>query len=321
MSRTNVAVVIVSWESAGYLSDAVTSAQACLLAGDQVIIWDNASSATTQTELDAIAERWPALIIERCNENLGFAVGNNRAIALAGPDHDILCLNPDAQLKPGALTVMREVLSTDQKIGAVGAIQLTPDESTIDGLGDRLTLSGRPQRIAIGEPAANVSRYISAEPYDAIFSPCAAVALYRRKAFDETGGFDADYFCYCEDVDLGFRMRLAGYTCVRANQAIALHAGSASAGRHSDFTSFHGHRNLVWNFVKNMPAPLLIGLAISHLALNAASCLYFVAKGRPAVLLRAKRAALRGLPKMWRKRRLIQQRRRASVSEIFNSLG
>jgi|GEM_PF-6968941 len=134
---TAVAIVIVSWESAGYLSDAVASAQASLQAGDQIIIWDNASSADTQTELDAIARQWPTVIIKRCSENLGFAVGNNRAIALAEPEHDILCLNPDAQLKPGTLAAMRAALVADQQVGAVGAIQLTPDELTIDGLGDR----------------------------------------------------------------------------------------------------------------------------------------------------------------------------------------
>jgi GT2 family glycosyltransferase len=215
---------------------------------------------------------------------------------------------------------MRDVLAADQNIGAVGAIQLSPDESTIDGLGDRLSIGGLPRRIAFGEPAKQVASYVSTNPYDPIFSPCAAVALYRRSAIREVGQFDEDYFCYCEDVDLGFRLRLAGYECVRANQAFALHAGSASTGQHSDFSIFHGHRNLVWNFAKNMPGALLIALMIPHLAINLGSILYFAILRRPAVMSRAKLAALRGLPNILRKRPDIHQHRNASASEIFKVL-
>lgn len=49
-------------------------------------------------------------------------------------------------------------------------------------------------------------RYLAEEE---IFSPCAAAALYRRDAFVEAGGFDESFFCYAEDIDLGFRLRFA----------------------------------------------------------------------------------------------------------------
>jgi len=88
------------------------------------------------------------------------------------------------------------------------------------------------------------------------FSPCAAAALYRASALREAGPFDADYFCYSEDVDLGFRLRLLGYTCWYAPDSVAHHVGSAITGGRSDFTMYHGVRNGIWTYVKDMPGVL-----------------------------------------------------------------
>jgi hypothetical protein len=67
------------------------------------------------------------------------------------------------------------------------------------------------------------------------------------QARSETGGFDEDYFCYVEDVDLGFRLRLAGFRCLYVQQSVAHQSGlCTTGGQHSDFALYHGHRNLVW---------------------------------------------------------------------------
>ena len=65
---------------------------------------------------------------------------------------------------------------------------------------------------------------------DAAAVAALAAALYRRDAFLSLGGFDEDFFCYLEDVDLGFRLRLAGQPCRYVPQAIINHQGSASTG-------------------------------------------------------------------------------------------
>ena len=99
-----------------------------------------------------------------------------------------------------------------------------------------------------------IGRVDDPEAAEEVFAPCAAAALYQRDAFQEVGGFDESYFCYFEDIDLGFRLRLAGHRCLYVPQAVALHLGAATAGRESDFAVYHAHRNLVWTYVKNMPA-------------------------------------------------------------------
>src|SRR6185295_19420923 len=89
--------------------------------------------------------------------------------------------------------------------------------------------------------------------------------------------------------------------------AEVLHAGSASLGRRSDFALYHGHRNIVWTFVKNMPAPLLLMYLPQHLMWNVASLCALTLAGRGGVIARAKMAALRGLAAALRQRSSIQK--------------
>jgi GT2 family glycosyltransferase len=146
-------------------------------------------------------------------------------------------------------------------------------------------------------------------------SPCAAAALYRRNVFLAVGGFDKAFFCYGEGVGLAFRLRLTGERCMYVPHAVAWHVGSASSGRSSDFTVYHGHRNLVWLYVKNMPGPLLLLYLPQHLFWNLVTILWFMLRGQGVAILRAKWDALRSLSRALRKRRQVQSQRRHSPNE------
>ncbi|MGI9318054.1 MAG: glycosyltransferase family 2 protein [bacterium] len=140
-----------------------------------------------------------------------------------------------------------------------------------------------------------------------IFAPCGAAALYNIEWLRRAGGFDESYFCYNEDTDLAFRMRLLGAACVHLDHCIVNHVGSGTTGSDSNFTVYHGHRNLVWTYFKNMPITMLWYYLPQHLVLNFVSILYYTLKGRPGVILRAKWHALLGLPKVIRTRRNVQK--------------
>jgi GT2 family glycosyltransferase len=142
-----------------------------------------------------------------------------------------------------------------------------------------------------------------------LFSPCAAAALYRRDALVEAGGFDERFFCYFEDVDLGFRLRLLGHQGKQVDNAVVRHMGSAITGRLSEFTLYHIQRNLVWTYVKNMPTGLLLLYLPQHLLLNLAGLVALWRRGKGQVVLRAKWDALKGLPAVLVQRREIQRRR------------
>ncbi|MFM7291331.1 MAG: glycosyltransferase family 2 protein [Planctomycetia bacterium] len=154
-----------------------------------------------------------------------------------------------------------------------------------------------------------------------IFSPCAAAALYRKAAFDAVGGFDEDFFCSFEDVDLGFRLRLAGHRARYVSTAVVRHVGGASArAAGNDFAVFYGHRNLAWCFVKNMPAPLLDAFLPAHLLQTILNLMTALTRGRFRAMVAAKWRAVCGLRRCWRKRQIVQAQRRASLATIWQSL-
>ena len=85
--------------------------------------------------------------------------------------------------------------------------------------------------------------------------------------------------------------------------AIVRHVSSALSGYRSDFAVYHGERNAVWTFVKNMPGPLFWLYLPQHLALNVAALVFYPWRGQGRAVWRAKRDALLGLQAALRERR------------------
>jgi GT2 family glycosyltransferase len=187
------------------------------------------------------------------------------------------------------------------------------DPSRVDGAGDIFHVSGLFWRD--GHGCRDSAAYL--RPVE-VFSPCAASALYRTRDVRAAGAFDEDFFCYAEDVDLGFRLRLYGHRCLYVPDAVVEHAGSAISGTGSDFSLYHGQRNLVWTYVKNMPGWLFWLYLPLHIALNLYSLALFTARGRWRPVWRAKRDAVRWLRREWGKRMAIQSRRIATPATLRN---
>ncbi|WP_411726810.1 glycosyltransferase family 2 protein [Methyloglobulus sp.] len=309
-----VTVIIVNWNCKKFLEQCLFALMNQTLKPYEIILVDNASSDGSVE----IARRFSEVRLMLLDQNTGFAKGNNLAIEEASVDSKwIALINPDAFAQPRWLETLMATAEDNPEFDVFGSqLVSASDPMILDGAGDAYHLSGRVWRMGQGAPVAT-----SAGIEQEVFSPCAAAALYRRSALHEVGGFDEDYFCYVEDVDLGFRLRLAGYHCLYVPQSVVHHIGSGSTGgQHSDFAIYHGHRNLVWTFVKDMPSFLFWLLLPVHVLLNIVSIIRFALGGRGRVILRAKRDALLGLPNMWKKRQHIQKNRVASASEIWQQL-
>jgi N-acetylglucosaminyl-diphospho-decaprenol L-rhamnosyltransferase len=185
------------------------------------------------------------------------------------------------------------------------------DPTLLDGLGDVMTVFGIPYRGGYLSPDRGQARE------GEVFSPCGAAMMIERALFLDLGGFDEQFFCYGEDVDLGYRLQLRGEPTLLVPQAVIHHVGSASSGgRKSEFAVFHGTRNRFWVLFKNTPAvllPLVVPLHMMALVL-----IYLRKENRPHIRLiwRAVRAAFAGAPAVFRTRKSVQAMRRASVAAI-----
>jgi len=309
-TASRVAVLIVNYNSGGHLSRCLQALARQELRGFRTIVVDNAS---TDGSADAVERDFPAVQLLRPGKNLGFAAGNNLAAAHAAGCDWLITLNPDAFPEPGWLTALLRAARDHPQFAMLQAkLMSDADRTILDGAGDVYHVSGLHWREAHMCPAT--------EAYDEsreIFSPCAAAAMYRRDAFDQAHGFDEDFFCYAEDVDLGFRLRLAGHRALYVPDAVVYHVGSASTGRRSDFSVYYGQRNLVWSFVKNMPPWLLLAYLPLHLLMNIAVVALLAQRGQAGVAWRAKVDAFQGLRPMMAKRRSIQPTRTVTSRDLL----
>jgi GT2 family glycosyltransferase len=309
--RPKVTVVIVNWNGERFLERCLSELLPQTVAPHEIILVDNASS---DASLD-IVRRFPSVRLLAQNENMGFARGNNLAIGAAAAESEwIALLNPDAFVEPHWLGALLAAAQANPGVDFFGSKLVTAaDSSVLDGAGDAYHVSGLVWRRGHGAPVSSLP-----EKESEVFSPCAAAAMYRRSALLDVGGFDEDFFCYVEDVDLGFRLRLAGYRCLYVPTSVAHHVGSGTTGgQHSDFAVYHGHRNLVWTYVKDMPGVFFWAFLPLHLVMNLAALLVFTLRGQGAVMFRAKRDAVLGLPKMWAKRRQVQSNRVVSWRAVM----
>jgi len=305
-----VSIIIVTWNSKKYLSDCLYHLTAQSFQDFEVIIVDNGSA---DGSLDGLWEKYPSLElhVHKLNENKGFAAANNIGARLAR-GRWLALLNTDAFSEKDWLSNLLSAVENNPGFSSFSSRQIQAgDTRFLDGAGDAYHVSGFAWKSYLDYPSENYGKETGET-----FSPCAAAAMYSREAFLEVGGFDEDLFSYYEDVDLGFRLRLAGYRSLYVADAVVKHVGSGTMGAQSDFAFYYCHRNLVWIFFANMPLPYLWLYLPVHTMTNLIYLIFYTLKGRGGVLWKAKWDAVCGLSTTLQKRRIIQTHRRVKSSDL-----
>ncbi len=300
MDSPDVCVIVVNYNARDHLNRCISALRLQTYENYEVIIVDNASQDDSLSKLGNLPSNYKII---KNDENLGFAAANNIAVRNTESTW-IATLNPDAIPDPDWLQkLVSASVSHPSYISFASVLISDKDPSRLDGAGDVYHLSGLVWRGGHG-------RSIDELPSSGeVFSACSAAALYRKDIFEEVGGFDEHFFCYIEDVDLGFRMRLRGGKCLLVSDSFVRHVGSAITGRHSSFTAYHSTRNIIWTFSKNVPGPLLIFLIPIHvLALGA--LVIFASKNKVGLsALRGLFDGFKGIAYFWSIRRSIQSQR------------
>jgi GT2 family glycosyltransferase len=307
-----VSVAVVAYQSGPSLAECLAALAAQTVGDFELVLVDNASS---DGAAHAAAQDWPQAVFIPNTENLGFAAAVNQA-ARAARGRWLALLNPDAFPEPGWLAALLAAAQDHPQVRCFASRQLlAEDPGVLDGLGDVMSASGLAYR----------GGYMNKDPGDLaageVFSACGGAMMIDRALFLEMGGLDERFFCYVEDVDLGYRLRLRGEPVVLAPKAVVRHeGGSSSGGPRSDFAVFHGTRNRVWVYIKNTP-PLLFWLTLPyHVAITA---LLFASHAKRRELktpLRGLVASLKGLPLALRMRRETQATRTVGSLEIARAL-
>lgn len=253
-------IVIVNFNAGEYLKACVESLKVQTESRFRCFIIDNSPGNGDVAALGELDDRF---VIEAQSGNTGFAAGCNRGASL-GSAPWIAMLNPDACADADWLENLLACAETNG-VAMAGSTQImarTPD--LLDGAGDVYTAYGVAWRGGFDGSAD----FIPETGY--CFSPCAAASIYRRDSFESVGGFDERFFCYMEDVDIAYRLRLLGERNIQCREARVTHVGSATSGRASPFVIYHGTRNRTWTFLKNTPPVLFCLMLPLHLLVNLA---------------------------------------------------
>jgi len=251
-----LSVIVLNYNGAQWLRRCLESLAAqSLFRRLEVIVADNASpDGSLQVAQDILASWSNGRVIQH-GQNLGFAEGNNRAAHAARGDF-LFFLNNDTWLEPDCL---ERLLEMTRRGGAAAA---TPEVLDYDT--DAFQSLGAGGFDVFGFPT---DRRRWAEPVE-LLMPEGCGYLIRRVEFERLGGFDAQFFMYAEELDLSWRLWIAGGKAIGVPGARLHHVGSAQVGssaagwRTSDSKRYYANRNALLVMLKNGRDLLLLAACL-----------------------------------------------------------
>jgi len=197
----------------------------------RVIVADDASSDNT---VELLGEHYPEAVVVEQSSNQGFSRTVNAGIA-AGSGEVVVVLNNDVECRPTFVERIAEPLVADPSVGSVAALLLQADGTAVDNMGLEVDITLAPFPRHWGAAPENGA----VRDTGGLLGPVGGAAAYRRAALEAVGGFDESIFAYGEDVDLALRLLDAGWAPAAAPDAVGIHLGSATFGRHSPKQVFH----------------------------------------------------------------------------------
>ncbi len=306
-------VVIPHWNGRQHLPTCLDALRNQTYQPVEVIIVDNASTDGSQA---FIRKHYRETRLLELPENRGFTGACNAGMQAARGDF-VCLLNNDTEVEP---TWAAEVVAAFDRHPGAGMIAskmlLFSQRDHIHTAGDYVRIDGLPGNRGVWQPdGPDYNEEI------AVFSACGGSSTYRRALLDDVGLLDDDFFFSMEDIDLGWRSQLAGWTCIYAPKAIVYHHLAATGGGKT--ASFYDGRNTIWTLVKNYPPELwrkYRGLVIGAQWRRFTEALRAWRGEAARARMRGMIAGLLGLPRMIRKRRVIQSSRRVDAAYIESML-
>ncbi len=282
----------------------------------EVIVVDNSGQRLAAPL--AAETRFPLMMLYS-EQNVGYGVAVNRAVNRSEAAL-IAVLNDDAVADPGWLQALVAAANAYPEFGMFSCQIRLAGTTWLDSTGMLMSRDGSSVQRAHRQPYAN-----DVSPPEALL-PSGCAALYRRKAMQDAGHFDVDFFLYGEDIDLGLRMIWMRWPCRYAADAIVEHSYSATAGVASPLKAYLVERNRLFLVVRNFPftdavaafmwAPLRYLLHLVALLRGRGKTAQFAESSNalwlPWMVLKAHVAVLLALPRLLSQRNAIRQHARVS---------
>jgi GT2 family glycosyltransferase len=315
----SVAIVILNWNGQKYLEQFLPSVLSTRYDNYQVVVADNGSSDQSLVFLE---NNYPAIRLIRFTVNHGFAKGYNEALKQVEADYYIL-LNSDVEVEPGWLQPMVELLEKDRHIAACQSKLLSYKHRTMfeyaGGAGGWLDKYGYPfakgRIFDISEE--DHGQYDISEP---IFWASGAAMFIRASVFHEMKGFDPYFFAHQEEIDLCWRIQLAGYKIYSCPASVVYHVGGGTLPKGNSLKTYLNFRNNRIMISKNMPLSKKIWVIPVRNLLDAISAWKGLLSGDGGYFIAILRAQL-AFVKWWlfyKKKSLFPASKKAALSGYLN---
>jgi len=289
----------------------------------EVILVDNASS---DESVAMVRERFPSVKIIQLPSNHGFAGGCNIGIRQAAGEY-VLILNNDTVHEKGWLELLLTKLESDADLAAVQPkIRSFHNPQQFDYSG---AAGGEMDIFAFPFTRGRIVEFIEKDigQYDSlpsrIFWASGTAFLARRQSLIDVGLFDGTFFAHMEEIDLQWRLQLAGYHIAIEPRAVIYHRSGYTLGAESPLKKYLNHRNSLLMFLANYRLPLTLYLLPIRLMLDYLALGFSLLRldfGRVLAILKAHGWLLVHPNFVFRKRRHAQSLRKVSDEQILARL-
>lgn len=250
-----LSILIVNWNTRDLLGRCLASIQAHAPATTwEVIVVDNASD---DGSADLVEAKYPWARLVRNEFNRGYAAGNNQALEMAKGEF-LLTLNPDTEFFDDSLTKAIELFHQQPQVGALGGRLLNRDGTT------QQSIRGFPRPLPILFDLLGLAKLFPKVPllgayrmttfdYDKeteVEQPMGTFLMFRKKALEETGHFDERFPIFFNEVDLLWRLRLAGWKILYSPTVKLYHLGGASTRQVRKKMIWESHKSLIRFYYK-----------------------------------------------------------------------
>lgn len=248
----SVAIVILNWNGKHHLEKFLPSVVSTTYSNAKIIVADNAS---TDDSICFLHKNFPAVATIDLKENHGFAKGYNEALKQVQADYYVL-LNSDVEVRPDWLEPIIALLQGSETIAACQPkIRAFHQKNYFEYAG-----AGGGWLDAYGYPFARGRIFDVCEEdhgqYDStetVFWATGAAMVIRSRVFHELHGFDEYFFAHQEEIDLCWRIQLAGYRVCCCPQSVVFHVGGGTLPRGNTKKTYLNFRNNQIMLAKNLP--------------------------------------------------------------------
>ena len=276
------AVVILNWNGVGHLRQYLPSVLQNTPAEVRIIVADNGS---TDASVEFVEHYYPDVEIVQLDRNYGFAEGYNRALQEVEADYYVL-LNSDIEVTPQWIEPLVAMLDENKEVAAVAPKLLSFTEPT------RFEYAGAAGGFIdfLGYPFCR-GRILSTTEQDCgqydtpreVFWASGAAFCCRAEVFHSLGGFDGDFFAHMEEIDLCWRMQLAGYKVMCEPRSEVYHLGGGTLPNASPRKLYLNYRNNLSMLFKCAPAWQRCVVAVARPVADMLSALIYLLKGQPSL--------------------------------------